>query len=76
MALSAGDASTIATHLKRNAGAADGGTDTATVALWIRSRWGGTGTDAQVIALFAEARRDPDLVQHAAKIRLRVGGIS
>ena len=76
MALSAPDALTIATYLKKYGGAAAGADDTATVALWIRSHWGGTGTDAAVIALYAEAMRDTDLVTRAARIRLRLGGIS
>jgi len=76
MAISAGDATTIATYLKDRGGAAAGADNTATVALWIRSRWGGTGTDAAVIALYAESRRDPDLVNWAADLRLHLGGIS
>ena len=76
MALSGADATTIATYLKRHGGAASGADDTATVALWFRSHWGNSGTDAAIIALYAEASRDPDLVSLAANIRLRLGGIS
>ena len=76
MALSAPDALTIATYLKKHGGAAVGGNDTATVALWIRSRWGGVGSDAAVIAAYGESRRDIDLAGWASDIRLRVGGIS
>ena len=75
MAISAGDATTISTFLKLRAGAAPGSDNTNCVALWIRSRWGGTGTDAQIIALYAERLRDPDLVNWAADIRLHHGGI-
>ena len=69
MALSAADAATIAGWIIRHAGS----TDTAVVARHIRSHWGGTGTDAQVIAAYADARADTDLVGWANAIR-RNGG--
>ncbi len=68
MALSAGNATIIANYLKLRAGASAGADDTATVAKFIRSHWGGTGTDAQVIALYGAAIGDVDLVGLAASI--------
>jgi hypothetical protein len=76
MAISGADATTIATYLQRHGGFPAGANDTACVALWIRDHWGGTGTDANVIALYGESSRDTDLVQFAARIRLNHGGIS
>jgi len=69
MAISGADATTIAGFLKAHDGITAGADDTATVAKWIRSRWGGTGTDAQVIALYGESRADTNLVQWAINIR-------
>lgn len=69
MSISGADATTIATHLKKRAGAAVGADDTATVALWIRSRWGGTGSDAAVIAAYASARGDTDLAKTADHVK-------
>jgi hypothetical protein len=69
MALSAGDALTIAGYLTSHAGTTSGGTDTSKVAGWIRSRWGGSGNDAAVIAAYAESRADTDLVNWAIRIR-------
>lgn len=76
MAISAADATTIATLLKDHAGPLTGATDTARLAQHLRDRRGLTGTDAAVIALYGEARHDPDLVDLAAKIRLGFGGIA
>lgn len=73
MALSIADAAIIAGHLKDHGGAVAGADDTATVALWLRSHWGGAGTDANVIALYAESRADTDLVRWAQDIRLHAG---
>jgi hypothetical protein len=76
MAISAGDATTISTFLKLRAGAAPGSDNTNCVALWIRSRWGGSGSDAAIIAAYGERTRDVDLVKWASDIRLHHGGIS
>lgn len=73
MALSANDAATIAGYFKLRGGIAPGANDTATVAAWIRSHWGGTGTDAAVIVSYAESKSDIDLVNHAAHLRLHFG---
>jgi len=75
-ALSAGDASTIASWVKLHGGASTGLTDTNCVATWIRSRWGGTGTDAAVIALYGGARADTDLLKWAASLRRSGAGVS
>ena len=69
MAISAGDATTIAGYVIAHGGIVAGGSDTITVATWIRNHWGGTGTDAQVIALYGEATADTDLVRWALRIR-------
>jgi hypothetical protein len=69
VALSAPDALTISGYLKAHAGAAPGSDNTNCVAIWIRSRWGASGSDSQVIAKYAESLGDSDLVAWADNIR-------
>src|SRR5262249_51628634 len=76
MAISAGDAAPIANWWRLHAGTTQGATDTATVASHIRRHWGCTGTDANVIALYGEARGDPDLVGLARSFRYPAGPLS
>ena len=73
MAISAGDAATIADYVMLHAGTTAAASNTATTALWIRSHWGAVGNDAAIIALYGEARSDADLVAWAAGLRINLG---